>query len=469
MTSYKEAGVDVEAKENVIEDIKESVAQTFTEDVLSSATTFKFGGTISLKALKNYDDPVLVLSTDGVGTKMIIAEKMKKFDTVGVDILNHSINDVLTSGAKAMFFLDYVASARLDVKVVKEIVEGIARDCKKQGIILAGGETAEMPGVYHDGKYELSGTVGGIVERENIIDGSKIKKGDVLIGLGSSGLHTNGYSLARKILFEDNNYSCDDEIPEVGKLGDALLATHKEYASSVLPLIDKKVINGIIHITGGGFPGNIPRIMPKGLGANVTFGSWEVLPVFKLIQKLGNVTDEEMLRTFNMGIGMILVVDKEKKDEVISMLKSEKVYEIGEIVAKEGSMRVVEVVEKEETARDKSVKEALDDLGINADVRVSDVYYIDGLGSDELEETAKAVFSDSLTQNYEISSSRKEGQWIIEVRYKDNVSDPAEDSIIRAIKDFGKDAGAVRTAKRYYISNVNKEEVGIICKKSIGK
>jgi len=257
MTSYKEAGVNVEAKESIIEEIKESVKETFTEEVLSAATTFKFGGTISLKRLQQYNDPVLVLSTDGVGTKMIVAENMGKFDTVGVDILNHSINDVLTSGAKAMFFLDYVASAKLDVKVVKEIIQGLAKECKKKGIVLAGGETAEMPGVYHDGRYELTGTVGGVVERENIIDGSKIKEGNVLIGLASSGLHTNGYSLARKIFFEDNNYSYDDEIPELGELGDALLATHKEYASSVLPLVDKKLVNGIIHITGGGFPGNI--------------------------------------------------------------------------------------------------------------------------------------------------------------------------------------------------------------------
>ncbi|MAG15964.1 phosphoribosylformylglycinamidine cyclo-ligase [Candidatus Woesearchaeota archaeon] len=336
MTSYKEAGVDVEAKEKAIEEIKESVKETFTDDVLSASTTFKFGGTISLKRLMGYNDPVLVLSTDGVGTKMVIAEKMKKFDTVGVDILNHSINDVLTSGAKAMFFLDYIGASRLDVRIVKEMVVGIAKECKKKSIILAGGETAEMPGVYHDGTYELTGTVGGIVERENIIDGSKIKEGDVLIGLASSGLHTNGYSLARKIFFDDNNYSCDDDLPEIGKLGDALLATHKEYANSVLPLVEKKLINGIIHVTGGGFPGNIPRIMPQGLGAKIKLGSWEVPSLFQLIQNLGRVNDYEMFKTFNMGIGLVLVVDKEKKNEVIEMLNNEKVHEIGEVIAKEG-------------------------------------------------------------------------------------------------------------------------------------
>jgi len=332
MVDYKEAGVDVQAKEKIIEEIRKSVQDTFTEDVLSAATTFKFGGTISLKRLMSYKEPVLVLSTDGVGTKMIIAEKMRKFDTVGVDILNHSINDVLTSGAKAMFFLDYIASSKLDINIVKEIVSGIANECKRQGIILAGGETAEMPGVYHDGKYELSGTVGGVVERENIIDGSKIKEGNVLLGLASSGLHTNGYSLARKIFFDDNNYGVDDEIEGI-KLGEALLATHREYATTVLPLVEKKLVNGIVHITGGGFPGNIPRIFPQGLGANIKLDSWDVLPIFKLMQKLGNVSEEEMLRTFNMGIGMVLVVDREKVAEIKQMV-NEKVYEIGEVVIK---------------------------------------------------------------------------------------------------------------------------------------
>jgi len=337
MTSYKDAGVDVEKKEKAIEDIKKSLRETFTADVLGGSTTFKFGGTISLKRFMSYKEPVLVLSTDGVGTKMIIAEKMKKFDTVGVDILNHSINDVLTSGAKPLFFLDYFASAKLDVEILKEIVRGIAKECKRMCIVLAGGETAEMPGVYHEGKCDLVGTIGGIVEGDNIVDGSKISGGDILIGLPSSGLHTNGYSLARKIFFEDNSYSCSDEIEELGTtLGNALLATHKEYATSVLPLVEKKLVNGIVHITGGGFPGNIPRILPQGLGAKIKLGSWEVLPVFRLMQKLGNVEEQEMLRTFNMGIGMVLVVSKEKKDEVIGMLKSEKVYEIGEVITTGG-------------------------------------------------------------------------------------------------------------------------------------
>ncbi len=338
MTSYKEAGVDVEAKEKAIDELKKSVKSTFTKDVIASKTTFKFGGAISLKGLKSYREPVIVFSTDGVGTKMIVAGMMNKFGTVGADILNHGINDVLTSGAKAMFFLDYVASAKLNAEVLKQIVAGMAAECRKHGIVLAGGETAEMPGVYHEGKYDLAGTIAGIAERENIIDGSTIKEGDILIGLASTGLHTNGYSLARKVFFEDNGYSCDDRIPELGgKLGDALLATHREYATSVLPLAEKKLIKGIAHITGGGFEGNIPRIMPKGLGAAIDKKSWEVLPIFKLIQKLGKVSEKDMFRTFNMGIGMVLVVDEKNAAAVANELqKREKCCEMGKVIAKEG-------------------------------------------------------------------------------------------------------------------------------------
>ncbi len=335
MASYKDAGVDVAKKEKALEEIKKSVRDTFTGDVLGAATTFKFGGTISLKRFMQYREPVLVLSTDGVGTKMVIAEMMGKFETVGVDILNHSINDILTSGAKALFFLDYFASPKLDTNVLKEIVKGLAKECKRHGIVLAGGETAEMPGVYCEGRHELTGTIGGIVEKDKIIDGSRIREGNALIGLPSTGLHTNGYSLARKIFFEDNDYSVNDRIPELGcTLGEALLATHREYATEVLPLIEKRLINGIAHITGGGFPGNIPRIMPPGLGAKIMPGSWRVPPIFRLIQKLGKVEEEEMMRAFNMGVGMVLAVEREKKDEAMRMLKG--AYDMGEVIAKKG-------------------------------------------------------------------------------------------------------------------------------------
>ena len=337
MNNYREAGVDVEAKERVVQDVRRKIMETFTPDVVSAPTAFKFGGALSLKRFMQHRDPVLVLSTDGAGTKMMIAEKMNRFDTIGADVLNHCINDVLTSGARTEFFLDYVASAKLNPEVIGKIVGGLAEECKRHGIVLAGGETAEMPGVYREGRHDLAGTAGGIVERDRLIDGSTIKEGDVLIGLASSGLHTNGYSLARKIFFEYNKYDCNDEISELkGTLGDALLATHREYASSVLPLVEKKLLKGIAHVTGGGFPGNLPRIMPGGLGAKIKTGSWPVLPIFRMIQDLAGMHNEEMLRTFNMGIGMVLVVDADNKSAVAEDLKGEKAYEIGTVVPKEG-------------------------------------------------------------------------------------------------------------------------------------
>jgi len=336
MVNYKDAGVDVDAFEDALDDIKKNVASTFTPDVVQGTSMFKLGGNISLKKLSSYKDPVLVLTIDGVGTKMTVAEMANAYDKVGADIVNHGINDILTSGAKPMFFLDYVASSSMDMRVLKQIVQGVAAQCKRLGIILAGGETAEMPGVYHEGKYDLAGTMGGIVERDKIIDGSKVKDGNVLLGLASNGLHTNGYSLARKIFFEDNNYKCEDVLPEIGNLGTALMQTHREYASSVLPLVEKGLVNGIAHITGGGFPGNIPRVLPPGLGARISVGSWDVLPIFNTIQKLGRVNDEDMYKTFNMGIGLVLVVDREKKDEIKKLLANEKVHEIGEVIAGKG-------------------------------------------------------------------------------------------------------------------------------------
>ncbi len=331
MTTYKDAGVDVNKKEKTIREIKEAVKSTFTNDVLDSATTFKYGGTISLQALKEYDDPVLVVSSDGVGTKMKIAEMAQDFHNVGRDILHHSINDILTSGATPLFFLDYVASSELDPDVIKEIIENLAQDCKKHGIILAGGETAEMPGVYTEGSVELTGTIGGIVERKDMIDGSTIEEGDVLIGLPSNGLHTNGYTLARKVLFEDNEYEVTDVLPRLQKpLGEVLLKPHKEYGSEVLPLVRQGLIKGIAHITGGGFPGNVPRVLPEGLGASIKIGSWKIPEIFKIIQELGDVPEEDMYQTFNMGIGLVLIVSKENQSSILKPL--EKAYEIGHVI-----------------------------------------------------------------------------------------------------------------------------------------
>ncbi|MBN2454089.1 phosphoribosylformylglycinamidine cyclo-ligase [Candidatus Woesearchaeota archaeon] len=333
MTTYKDAGVDIATKEKAIESIKEYSKSTFTEVSASSSTMFKFGGGIDISKLEE-KDPMIILSTDGVGTKMMVAEMMNKWDTVGLDIVHHSVNDILTSGARPLFFLDYIASAKLDSVILVEIVKGISKACKALSIVMAGGETAEMPGVYEKGRYELVGTIGGVVDRGNIIDSSKIKEGDALIGLASNGLHTNGYSLARKILFEDNSHKPDDKLEELGEtVGEALLKPHREYASIVLPLIKKRIVKGIAHITGGGFPSNIPRVIPKGLGVEIKEG-WPVPPIFTLLQNLGKVPEDDMKKTFNMGIGMVLIVTKEDAKKAIEELKEGTI--IGKVVKGEG-------------------------------------------------------------------------------------------------------------------------------------
>lgn len=334
MTTYKDAGVDIEMKKKALEKVKDMVKGTFTGLSVSSSTMFKFGGGISLKELKE-KDPVLILSADGVGTKMMIAEMAEKYNTVGMDLVHHCTNDILTSGARPIFFLDYIAASKLKPEIMLEIVKGVSTACKNLGISLAGGETAEMPDVYFDGRYELAGVIGGIVESDHAIDCLKISEGDVLIGLSSNGLHTNGYSLARKVFFKDNNCKVSDYIEELGEtLGSALLKTHREYATLLLPLIEKKIVKGLAHITGGGFNKNIGRIMPKGLGAEIK-ENWPMPPIFKLIEKLGKVPKEDMRQTFNNGIGMVLIVSEDKLNKAIGLI-GEKAYVIGKVAKGEG-------------------------------------------------------------------------------------------------------------------------------------
>jgi phosphoribosylformylglycinamidine cyclo-ligase len=310
------------------------VKSTFTGLSVSDATMFKFGGGINLKALKE-KEPILILSADGVGTKMMIAEMAGKYDTVGMDLVHHCTNDILTSGAKPIFFLDYIAASKLKPEIMLEIVRGVSTACKNLGIALAGGETAEMPDVYFDGRYELAGVIGGIVESGNVIDCSKIAEGDVLIGLASNGLHTNGYSLARKIFFKDNKCKASDYVEELGEtLGASLLKVHREYSTLLLPLVEKKLVKGLAHITGGGFKKNIGRIMPEGLGVEIK-ENWPVPPIFKLIEKLGNVPKEDMRQTFNNGIGMVAIVAKDNAKKAISLI-GEKTYVIGKVVNGEG-------------------------------------------------------------------------------------------------------------------------------------
>jgi len=281
-----------------------------------------FGGLFRLDR-DRYRDPVLVSSADGVGTKVKVAVEAGRLDTVGHDLVNHCVNDVLVQGAEPLFFLDYLATGRLDPDVAVSIVEGLARACRENGCALLGGETAEMPGFYAHGEYDVAGFIVGVVDRSRVIDGRRIAPGDVLIGLASSGLHTNGYSLARRIVFEELGLRVGDRVDALGgTVGDALLAVHRSYLPVVRPLLAESVIKGMAHITGGGITDNLPRVLPAGCEARVRLGSWAVPPLFAWLQEAGSVPAGDMLRTFNMGIGLILVVAASHADGVLARLRA---------------------------------------------------------------------------------------------------------------------------------------------------
>ncbi|RKY87620.1 phosphoribosylformylglycinamidine cyclo-ligase, partial [candidate division KSB1 bacterium] len=317
--TYKSSGVDIDEKEKSMELVKPVIKETYNKNVL--ADFGKFGGFYHLD-IKNYKDPVIVSSVDGVGTKLKIAVLMKKHDTVGVDLVNHCVNDILCCGAKPLFFLDYIASGKLKANTILEIIKGFSKGCIENKCVLIGGETAEMPGYYEEGEIDLMSKIVGIVEREKIIDGNKIKKGDVLIGLRSNGLHTNGYSLARKVFFEIAKFNIDSYIEELGlTLGEELIKTHISYLSSVYPLVENGLINGIAHITGGGIHGNVSRLLSNELKEEIFWDSWEWLPVFKIIQKIGKIEVEEMRKTFNLGIGLILITSKNNSQIILNRLE----------------------------------------------------------------------------------------------------------------------------------------------------
>ncbi len=342
MTTYKEAGVDVEKKNALLRKIKEHVKGTFDSRVLSSETLFK-SLLINASELKKYKEPMLAFNSDGAGTKTTVAAMMNSWRGIGHDVVNHCINDVLTMGAHPLFFSDYVASDRLKPEVIEEIVKGVAECCRKNRIIFAGGETAEMPGTYTSGSVDVAGFIVGAVEKEKAIDGKNIAAGDVLIGLASTGLHTNGFSLARKALFGDGSYSANDYVPQLKmRLGDALLAPHRNYLKTTAAVMEKYRIKGIAHITGGSFRKNLPRILPKGLGAKVNRASWKPLPIFELIMERGNIPLDEMYNTFNMGIGYVYAVDAKDSDGVMQLLQrmKEKACVIGTVVKGEGVMYV---------------------------------------------------------------------------------------------------------------------------------
>lgn len=327
--TYKNAGVDIEAGEKLVNSIKPHVKSTFNNRVLADIGLF--GGFFDAK-FDDYEHPVLVASTDGVGTKLKIAFTTGIHDTVGQCLVNHCVNDILACGAKPLFFLDYFATGRLNPDVGEQVIKGFSIACRENGCALIGGETAEMPSMYNDGEYDVSGTIVGLVEKQKIINGKNINSRDVLIGLPSTGLHTNGYSLARSVLLK--KYKLDDYIDELGmKLGESLLKVHRSYYAYVYPLLQQGLIKGLSHITGGGIIGNTKRILQLGLSLQINWDSWEWLPIFKLIQKTGDIETEEMRHVFNLGIGMIIICSPESAVDIIKQINLPGVKEIGRVIS----------------------------------------------------------------------------------------------------------------------------------------
>ncbi|NGP87132.1 phosphoribosylformylglycinamidine cyclo-ligase [Fodinibius halophilus] len=327
--TYKDAGVDIEAGEEMVESIKGVVKETHSDAVLSNIGGF---GGFFRPDLGSYDDPVFVSSVDGVGTKLIVAFKSEKYDTVGQDLVNHCINDIAVCGADPLFFLDYFSTGKLEQDVGYEVVKGFAQACKENGVALIGGETAEMPDIYSEGEFDLAGTIVGLVDREKVINGEDIQKGDLLLGFPSTGLHTNGYSLARKVLFSE--YEVSDEVEELdGTVGEALLAVHKSYLPIIKELRDFEGVHGFSHVTGGGIIGNTKRVVPDDLNINIDWDAWDRPALFELIQDIGNVPEDDMRSTFNLGIGLIAIVDADTANKVREKADAmnEEVITIGKI------------------------------------------------------------------------------------------------------------------------------------------
>ncbi|RMD45976.1 MAG: phosphoribosylformylglycinamidine cyclo-ligase [Aquificota bacterium] len=340
MITYKDAGVDIEKADKFVEQIKGFVKETFNKNVITPIGGF--AGAYLLEITK-YKEPVITSSTDGVGTKLKIAQTMDKHDTIGIDLVAMCVNDLITTTSKPLFFLDYFATGKLEPHVAVDVVKGIAEGCKQADCALIGGETAEMPGMYKNGEYDLAGFSVGVVEKEKMLDGSKTQEGDILIGIASSGIHSNGYSLVRKLI-EIKGYKYSDYIEEFSKkLGEELLTPTKIYVKPILNLSKEVELHAIAHITGGGIPGNLIRVLNDDLTAVIEEGSWEILPVFKWIQNEGNIPKEEMYKTFNMGIGIILAVPKNQKEKTIKILEEmgEKPYIIGYLKKGEKSVQIV--------------------------------------------------------------------------------------------------------------------------------
>ncbi len=342
MSDYKAAGVDIDAGNETVRRIRALARGTFTAGVLSDIGSF--GGLFRLDR-ERYQEPVLVSSADGVGTKLKVAFMTGRHGTVGADLVNHCVNDVLVQGAEPLFFLDYLATGRLSPAVAEEVITGVARACRENGCALIGGETAEMPGFYADGEYDIAGFIVGVVEKAKVLDGRAVLPGDVLIALPSAGLHTNGYSLARQVFFETAGWTPDTVVPELGMtIGDALLAPHRSYLGVVRSMIERDLVKGLAHITGGGITENLPRTLPDGCAADVDLQGWTVPPIFRLLQQHGGIAREEMFRTFNMGVGLVIVCAARDAERVINMANvagERNAFRLGFVVAGEQSVRYV--------------------------------------------------------------------------------------------------------------------------------
>jgi len=334
--AYKQAGVDIAAGNEAVERMKKHVKKTFRPEVLTGLGGF--GGLFGLNKDK-YEEPVLVSGTDGVGTKLKLAFAMDKHDTIGIDAVAMCVNDVIVTGAEPLFFLDYLACDKVVPEKIEAIVKGVADGCEQAGCALIGGETAEMPGMYSEGEYDIAGFTVGIVDRPKAIDGSTIQAGDAVIGLASSGIHSNGFSLVRRLLLEQQGYALTDKPEELeGRtLGDVLIEPTRIYVKQILKLLESVKIKGMAHITGGGFIENIPRVLPEGVNVDINRGSWPVLPIFSLMQRVGSITDRDMFTTFNMGVGMVLIVPAEQAEQALAIAKEqgEQAYRIGTVT--EGS------------------------------------------------------------------------------------------------------------------------------------
>lgn len=342
--TYKESGVDVEKGDAFVQAIKTMVEATFRPEVMTKIGGF--AGCVSLP-LERYKKPVLVSSTDGVGTKLKIAFLMDRHDTVGIDLVAMCVNDLVVTGARPLFLLDYFATSRLDQEKAIQVVSGIAKGCLEAECSLIGGETAEMPGFYGEGEYDLAGFAVGIAEADQLIDGSEVSIGDQLIGIGSSGLHSNGYSLVRRVLLEHHRMDLGKRVDEIeNSLGEELLRPTRIYVKTILTLLRDFKIRGIAHITGGGITGNLPRVIPRGCKAIIRKGSWDIPPIFPFLKERGNISEEEMLRTFNNGIGMILIVQQKEANAILERLHAmnEKAFRIGEVGKAGGGETAIEYI-----------------------------------------------------------------------------------------------------------------------------